>query len=94
MDTSDDVVGPMNLGNPSECTMMELAELTVELTGARSAIDFKPLPTDDPKQRQPNIKLARDTLGWAPSVPLRDGLRKTIAYFETLMAAHGVGAAI
>jgi UDP-glucuronate decarboxylase len=92
MDTSDDVVGPMNLGNPAECTMMELAELIVELTGARSAIDFKPLPTDDPKQRQPNIKLARDTLRWAPSVPLRDGLKKTIAYFETLMVAHGAGA--
>lgn len=92
MDTSDDIVGPMNLGNPSECTMMELAELIVELTGARSAIEFKPLPTDDPKQRQPNIKLARDTLGWAPSVPLRDGLKKTIAYFEALMIAHGAGA--
>jgi UDP-glucuronate decarboxylase len=92
MDTSDDIVGPMNLGNPAECTMMELAELIVDLTGARSAIDFKPLPTDDPKQRQPNIKLARDTLGWAPSVPLRDGLKKTIAYFETLMVVHGAGA--
>ena len=73
--------------------MMELAELIIELTGARSVIDFKPLPIDDPKQRQPNIKLARDVLRWAPSVPLRDGLKKTIAYFETLMVAHGACAA-
>jgi UDP-glucuronate decarboxylase len=93
MDTGDDIVGPMNLGNPAECTMMELAELIIELTGARSTIDFKPLPTDDPKQRQPNIKLARDTLGWAPAVPLREGLNKTIAYFESLMVANGLGAA-
>jgi UDP-glucuronate decarboxylase len=93
MDTNDDVVGPINLGNPSEFTMMELAELVIELTGSRSAIDFRPLPLDDPKQRQPNIKLARDTLGWAPSVPLRDGLVETIAYFENLIAAHRAGAA-
>ena len=93
MGTSDDVVGPMNLGNPAECTMLELAELIVELTGARSAIHFRPLPTDDPKQRQPNIKLAQDTLGWTPSVQLRDGLKKTIAYFETLIVAQGSGAA-
>jgi UDP-glucuronate decarboxylase len=93
MDTNDEVVGPINLGNPSEFTMMELAELVIELTGSRSAFDFRPLPLDDPKQRQPNIKLARDTLGWAPSVPLRDGLVETIAYFENLIAAHRAGAA-
>jgi len=93
MDTNDDVVGPINLGNPSEFTMMELAELVIELTGSRSAVEFRPLPLDDPKQRQPNIKLARDTLGWAPSVPLRDGLMETIAYFENLIAGHRAGAA-
>jgi UDP-glucuronate decarboxylase len=93
MDTKDDVVGPINLGNPSEITMMGLAELVIELTGSRSAIDFKPLPLDDPKQRQPNIKQARDTLGWAPSVQLRDGLVETIAYFEDLMAVDRAGAA-
>jgi UDP-glucuronate decarboxylase len=93
MDTNDEVVGPINLGNPSEFTMMELAKLVIELTGSRSAFDFRPLPLDDPKQRQPNIKLARDTLGWAPSVPLRDGLVETIAYFENLIAAHRAGAA-
>lgn len=93
MDTNDDVVGPINLGNPSEFTMMGLAELVIELTGSRSAIEFKPLPLDDPKQRQPNIKLARDTLGWTPSVPLRDGLVETIAYFESFIAADLTGAA-
>jgi nucleoside-diphosphate-sugar epimerase len=87
-----DVVGPMNLGNHAEITMLELAELVIEFTGSRSAIEFKPLPIDDPKQRQSNIKLARDTLGWAPSVSLRDGLDKTIAYFETLMTAQRPGA--
>lgn len=93
MNTSDEVVGPMNLGNPAEITMVELAALVVELTGARSKINFRPLPVDDPKQRQPNIELARHTLGWAPSVLLRDGLVKTIAYFESLMTAHGSDAA-
>jgi len=81
MDTNDEVVGPVNLGNPSEVTMMGLAELVIELTGSRSAIEFKPLPLDDPRQRQPNIQLARDRLGWGPSVPLRDGLVETTAYF-------------
>jgi len=92
MNTNDDVVGPINLGNPAEFAIMELAELVIELTGSKSAIEFKPLPTDDPKQRQPDIKLARDTLGWTPSVPLRDGLVKTIAYFEKLVAADRAGA--
>ncbi|WP_128933085.1 UDP-glucuronic acid decarboxylase family protein [Bradyrhizobium zhanjiangense] len=93
MNTSDGVVGPMNLGNPAEITMVELAALVIELTGSRSEINFKPLPIDDPRQRQPNIKMARDTLRWAPTVPLRDGLDKTIAFFETLMIARGAGAA-
>ena len=93
MDTSDDITGPINLGNPTEFTMMELADLVIELTGSRSAVDFKPLPIDDPKQRQPDITLARDTLGWAPSIPLRDGLVKTIAYFDSLLSATGAGEA-
>jgi UDP-glucuronate decarboxylase len=92
MDTNDDVVGPINLGNPAEFAIVELAELVIELTGSKSAIEFKPLSIDDPRQRQPDIKLARDTLGWAPSVPLRDGLVKTIAYFEKLVAADRAGA--
>jgi UDP-glucuronate decarboxylase len=69
--------------------MLELAETVMDLTGSRSAIEFKQLPIDDPKQRQPNIKLAQDSLGWLPSVSLRDGLRETIAYFESLMIAQG-----
>ncbi|MCK1307298.1 MULTISPECIES: NAD-dependent epimerase/dehydratase family protein [unclassified Bradyrhizobium] len=93
MNTCDDVVGPMNLGNPAEITMLELAGMIVDLTGSRSAIEFKPLPIDDPKQRRPNISLAQDSLGWLPSFSLRDGLRKTIAYFESLMIARGAEAA-
>jgi UDP-glucuronate decarboxylase len=92
MNTSDDITGPINLGNPTEFTMLELAKLVIELTGSRSAIEFNPPPIDDPKQRQPNIKLARDTLGWAPIVPLQDGLAKTIAYFEGVLSKDSNGA--
>jgi UDP-glucuronate decarboxylase len=94
MNTSDDVTGPINLGNPVEFTMLELAALVIELTGSRSVVEFKPLPIDDPKQRQPDIKVARDTLGWIPRVPLRDGLVKTIAYFEKMVSAGSVGATV
>jgi UDP-glucuronate decarboxylase len=89
MDTGDEITGPINLGNPVEFTMMELAETVVELTGSKSLIEFKPLPDDDPKQRQPNISQARDALGWSPSVQLCDGLSKTIAYFDNLLRTHG-----
>jgi UDP-glucuronate decarboxylase len=92
MNTSDEVTGPINLGNPVEFTMLELANVVIELTGSRSAIEFKPLPVDDPKQRQPNIKQARDTLGWAPTVQLREGMAKTVAYFESLLIDGRVGA--
>jgi UDP-glucuronate decarboxylase len=77
-----ETVGPMNLGNPGEFTMLELAELTLKLVGGRSRIVHKPLPADDPRQRQPDIALARRTLGWEPRVPLEEGLRRTIAYFR------------
>jgi UDP-glucuronate decarboxylase len=93
MDTRDDITGPINLGNPAEFTMIELADLVIELTGSRSAVDFKPLPIDDPRQRQPDITLARKTLGWAPSIPLRDGLVKTISYFDSLLSATAPGEA-
>lgn len=93
MDTDDGITGPINLGNPVEFTMMGLAETVIELTSSKSLIDFRPLPTDDPRQRQPDISQARDTLGWAPSVPLRDGLKKTIAYFDNLLRVEGTGAA-
>ncbi len=90
MATPDDVTGPMNLGNPSEFTMLELAEQVIELTGSRSEIRFMALPEDDPRQRQPSIAHARETLGWAPTVPLREGLTKTIAYFEEMLCAEGI----
>lgn len=77
-----DVTGPINLGNPCEFTIRDLAELVIELTGSRSGLDFKPLPSDDPKQRRPDIALARGRLGWEPTVSLRDGLMATIRYFD------------
>jgi UDP-glucuronate decarboxylase len=85
MDTSADIVGPVNLGNPTEFTIRELAEQVLDLTGSGSRIVERPLPQDDPTQRQPNIGLARETLGWEPQVPLREGLTKTIAYFDALL---------
>lgn len=92
MGTGDEITGPINLGNPNEFTMIGLAEIIIELTASKSLIEFKPLPTDDPRQRQPDIGRARDTLRWSPSVPLREGLTKTIAYFDDLLRAEGVGA--
>ncbi|MFZ9837051.1 MAG: UDP-glucuronic acid decarboxylase family protein [Opitutaceae bacterium] len=77
-----ETVGPMNLGNPGEFTMLQLAELTLKLVGGRSRIVHKPLPADDPRQRRPDIALARRVLGWEPRVPLEEGLRRTIAYFR------------
>ncbi|WP_347302921.1 UDP-glucuronic acid decarboxylase family protein [Croceibacterium sp. TMG7-5b_MA50] len=86
MNTPEDVTGPINLGNPGEFTMLQLAELVVELTDSRSPIEFRPLPEDDPRQRQPEIERARTALGWAPSVALRDGLVETVSYFRSLLA--------
>ena len=77
-----EITGPINLGNPSEFTMLELAETVIRLTGSSSKIAFKPLPQDDPRQRQPNITRAKEDLGWAPSVALEDGLKETIGYFR------------
>ena len=85
MGTKDDFTGPMNLGNPGEFTIRELAEKILEMTGSRSKIVHKPLPTDDPKQRQPDIGLAKEMLGWEPKVPLEKGLEKTIAYFDGIL---------
>ncbi|VXC85102.1 UDP-glucuronic acid decarboxylase family protein [Sphingomonas sp. 8AM] len=82
MDTAPDFAGPVNIGNPNEFTIRELAELVIELTGSRSTLDYRPLPQDDPMQRQPNITVARDTLGWEPKVQLREGLERTIDYFR------------
>jgi UDP-glucuronate decarboxylase len=82
MNTDDTVTGPINLGNPQEFTIGELARLVIELTGAGSALVHKPLPSDDPRQSCPDIGLARETLGWTPSVQLREGLARTIEYFD------------
>jgi len=75
----------VNLGNPGEFTIKELAEEIIRQTGSKSKIDYKPLPADDPTRRQPDISLAREKLGWEPTIALRDGLVKTIAYFDTLL---------
>ena len=85
MKSEDDVTGPINLGNPGEFTMLELASAVIELTGSRSKIIHKPLPADDPRQRKPDISKAKSALGWEPKVPLREGLTKTIGYFEELL---------
>ena len=85
MQSPDGVVGPVNIGNPGEYTILELAEMVLKLTGGRSIIVFKPLPQDDPTQRQPDITVARSTLGWEPKVPLQEGLERTIQYFRTLL---------
>ncbi len=87
MQSKDVFTGPVNLGNPIEFTMLELAEQVKELTNSKSAIKHEPLPEDDPRQRQPDIKLARDILGWEPKVQLRQGLEKTIIYFSDLLKA-------
>jgi UDP-glucuronate decarboxylase len=81
MATGDDFAGPVNLGNPGECSIVELAERIVAMTGSRSTIIRKPLPVDDPRRRQPDISLAGRVLGWKPTIPLEDGLKRTIAYF-------------
>ncbi len=85
MATGDDVTGPINLGNPGEFTMIELAENIIELTGSKSKLIYEALPEDDPKQRKPDITLAKEKLGWEPTVPLREGLIKTIEYFDDLL---------
>ncbi len=79
---ADEATGPINLGNPGEFTMLELASLVLELTGGNSELVMKPLPADDPTQRQPDIMLAKSTLGWEPTIPLKEGLQKTIAWFS------------
>jgi UDP-glucuronate decarboxylase len=84
MESPPTLTGPVNVGNPGEFTMLELAEKVLRLTGSDSKITFKPLPQDDPRQRQPDISLAREALGWQPKVGLDDGLKETIHYFRTL----------
>jgi UDP-glucuronate decarboxylase len=92
METGDDVVGPVNLGNPSEFTIRQLAEQVIEITGSASKIVHRPLPADDPKQRKPDISKAQELLDWRPTVPLRNGLTRTVAYFEQSLAREPVKA--
>ena len=92
MASGDDLTGPMNLGNPNEITIRELAERIIELTGAGSKLEFKPAPEDDPSQRCPDISLAHKRLDWAPEVALDEGLRRTIEYFEGVLSQDSGGA--
>ena len=88
MGSPAEITGPVNLGNPGEFTIRELAELTIEMTGSKSKLTFQPLPQDDPKQRRPDIALAERHLGWKPKRPLREGLQQTIAYFDRLLSSN------
>lgn len=85
MNSPDDFIGPVNLGNPVEFTILELAEKVIEFAGSRSQVIFAPLPEDDPKQRQPDIRLSREALNWEPRVSLEDGIKRTINYFRDLL---------
>jgi UDP-glucuronate decarboxylase len=89
MDSPDDLVGPVNVGNPGEFTILELAQKVIELTGSGSRLVHKDLPSDDPTQRCPDITVAKEQLGWEPAVRLEAGLKKTIAYFDTLLGERG-----
>jgi UDP-glucuronate decarboxylase len=91
METPDGVTGPLNLGNPDECTVRELAERIRAVTGARCDIRFESLPEDDPRQRKPDIGLAREVLGWEPKVSLEEGLRRTVDYFDDLLRREPSG---
>ena len=86
MNTPAEVTGPINIGNPTEFSVLELATMVIEQTGSRSRIVHRPRPQDDPRQRRPDISRAHDLMAWAPRVPLKDGLARTIAYFEQLLS--------
>jgi UDP-glucuronate decarboxylase len=87
MNSRDDVQGPVNLGNPVEFTILELANIVIDMTGSSSPVEYKPLPSDDPRQRQPDITLAKTELGWQPKVALKEGLTKTIGHFDKLLGS-------
>ena len=85
MNSPDDLIGPINIGNPQEFTIIDLATAVIDLTGSRSKVVHRPRPEDDPRQRRPDISKAQQMLNWEPHTPLKDGLTKTIAYFEELL---------
>jgi UDP-glucuronate decarboxylase len=89
MDSADEVTGPVNIGNPDEFTMLELAKRVLEETGSTSLIEHHPLPVDDPVRRRPDITRARELLGWEPTVPFSDGITRTVEFFRTHLAANG-----
>lgn len=88
MDSPDEFIGPINLGNPGEFSMLKLAQIVIDITGSSSKLEFRPLPQDDPRQRQPDIALAREKLGWHPKVDIFTGIKSTVAYFDQLLG-HG-----
>ena len=90
MEAEDDFIGPVNLGNPHEITIREIAQTIISLTGSRATLKYKPLPSDDPARRCPDISLARERLGWQPRIQLEEGLKRTISYFEELLRVDGV----
>jgi UDP-glucuronate decarboxylase len=92
MNTPDNITGPVNIGNPTEFTIVALARMVVALVGSRSKIVYRALPENDPKQRQPDISLARELLGWKPRVALKEGLTSTVAYFERLLSDNALRA--
>ena len=94
MATKDQVTGPINIGNPGEFSMLELAGTIIEMTGSRSRIVHRPLPENDPRQRRPDISRAQEVLSWKPRTPLKEGLVRTIAYFEDLLKQEGVRATL
>ncbi len=89
MASGDELTGPINTGNPGEFTILELADAVLDITGSKSELIYQPLPSDDPQQRQPDISLAKKHLGWEPKVPLREGLKSTIAYFDKVLRESG-----
>jgi len=89
MGTDEEFIGPVNIGNPNEFTILELAQKVIELTGSKSKLIFEPLPQDDPLQRQPDISLAKSKLDWEPTIKLEEGLVKTIEYFDNLIKENG-----
>ena len=94
MATGDGVTGPINIGDPTEFSMLDLARLVVDLVGARSKIVHKPRPTDDPRQRRPDISQAQEQLSWTPRMPLKEGLTRTVAYFDKLLSESSVREAL
>jgi len=94
MSTPEKVTGPINIGNPTEFSMLELATMVIDMTGSRSRVVHRPLPENDPRQRRPDISRAQELLSWKPRTQLKDGLRRTITYFEKLLSEKGVRAAL